>query len=162
MRWLLSRSRVCQRRAAIPAELELARADLAAGRAMLDRRLWLSFFIVCDDGTRVLLLMQLRYPELRIGRAHWYFAECGHRVFVEKMHSDAGLLEQVAHEVCVGEIGGGIDAFHVCIIARKVRRINKKAARLSSRGLLLNCLVETYETTESRNRSSHQHSRHPA
>ena len=66
----------------------------------------------------MLLLMQLRYPYLWVRGTHRYIPEGRHRVFVENMYRNASVLEQVAHQVCVGKICGGVDAFHGAIIAR--------------------------------------------
>ena len=48
------------------------------------------------------------------------------------MYGNASVLEQVAHQVCVGKICGGVDAFHDIIIACNARM--KKAARFSFNG----------------------------
>lgn len=67
----------------------------------------------------MLLLVYLRYPDLRIGRTHGDITHRRHRVFVKNMRGDTGLLEEVAHQVCVSEVCGGVDAFHSNIIARR-------------------------------------------
>ena len=48
------------------------------------------------------------------------------------MYGNTRLLKQVAHQVCVGKICGGVDAFHDIIIACNARM--KKAARFSLNG----------------------------
>ena len=111
-------ARVRQRLAAVPAKLEFPRAGLTAGEAGLDGRLRRSVFVVGNHRSRMLFLMQLGYPDLWVGRTQRYIAHRCHRVLVEDVRGNADLLEQVAHQVCVGEIGGGVDAFHATIIAR--------------------------------------------
>lgn len=103
---------------------------------MLGRGLRWPLFIISNHRARVLFLMQLRYPELRISGSHRYISECCHRVFVENVYCDASVLEQVAHQVRVGKICGGVDTFHGIIIA--CNACMKKAARLSSCGLRAN------------------------
>ena len=58
-RFSSERSRVGQRRAAIPAQLELAGIGFSAGETMFDRCLRGPLFIISNHRTRVLLLMQL-------------------------------------------------------------------------------------------------------